>query len=240
MYAKTNLFKVTPGRPDEDFSMAKGYKRKSNMKFDSLIFDLDGTLWDAGDIYAQAWNQSLKAMKSNKVINREMLLPLMGMEQGEALAKLIPEYEEGERNKINNDVIARINRMIPEAGGHLYEDVTEGIEKLSRFYKLFILSNCPKGLIENFLEWSRLKPYITDKIAYGDNLQPKAQNIEYLVKKHGLKNPAYIGDTDSDRLQSEKAGVPFIFVSYGFGDCDAYHLKFDSFSELTAFLLNSL
>ena len=33
-----------------------------------------------------------------------------------------------------------------------------------------------------------------------------------------MKSPVYVGDTMGDFLSCRKAGVPFVFASYGFGD----------------------
>ena len=67
---------------------------------------------------------------------------------------------------------------------------------------------------------------------------PKHHNIKLLVDTHQLKNPVYIGDTAGDGEQSRQAGVPFIFVSYGFGTTDDYDLKFDDFKSLTDYFMS--
>ena len=48
----------------------------------------------------------------------------------------------------------------------------------------------------------------------------------------------YIGDSDSDSKASSDAGVPFVFVTYGFGKTDKYTYTFDSFLQLGKFFLN--
>jgi phosphoglycolate phosphatase len=72
-------------------------------------------------------------------------------------------------------------------------------------------------------------------MAHGANFKPKNESIKYLIDKHALTNPIYVGDTDSDEKQSELAKIPFVFVSYGFGNTDKYCLKFDTFTELTEY-----
>jgi phosphoglycolate phosphatase len=66
---------------------------------------------------------------------------------------------------------------------------------------------------------------------------PKNHNIKLLMEQHGLKNPVYIGDTAGDGEESRKAGVPFVFVSYGFGETDDYDVKFDNFKSLTDYFM---
>jgi phosphoglycolate phosphatase len=66
---------------------------------------------------------------------------------------------------------------------------------------------------------------------------PKNHNIKLLIERHNLKNPIYVGDTDGDAEQSRLAGIPFVFVSYGFGETDNHDLRFDSFIEFTKYFM---
>ncbi len=61
--------------------------------------------------------------------------------------------------------------------------------------------------------------------------------MKLLIQKHGLKNPVYIGDTETDSLESKKAGIPFVFLSYGFGKTDEYDVKFDDFKAFTNYFM---
>ncbi|HZH96531.1 MAG TPA: HAD family hydrolase [Flavisolibacter sp.] len=203
------------------------------MKPDSLIFDMDGTLWDAVDTYALAWNKGLTARGIDKEIDRQTFYSIMGAERKEALAYLLPEMQEKEREDVYEAVIKAQDELLPSEGGSLYKGVREGIQALSKKYPLFIVSNCSKDAICQFLDWSELSGYITDEMAHGVNSMPKHHNIRLLMDKHQLKTPFYVGDTDGDRLQSELAGVPFVFVSYGFGSTKKFDLSFDSFENLT-------
>ena len=206
-------------------------------KPDSLIFDMDGTLWDAIDTYATAWNESFKKMNISRSIDKDIFAGIMGWERKKALEHMLPEFEKDLRETIYETVVETQDSLIPEIGGLLYEQVKEGIADLSTRYKIFIVSNCPKDTIKQFIQWSGLTPFVTDEMAHGVNSKPKHHNIKLLVDKHDLKTPVYIGDTDSDRVQSELAGVPFVFVSYGFGTSDKYTLKFDSFKGLTDYFM---
>jgi phosphoglycolate phosphatase len=54
-----------------------------------------------------------------------------------------------------------------------------------------------------------------------------------------LNKALYIGDTNADMIQSEKAGVPFIFMRYGFGQCENFDQSFDSFEDFARCFLNA-
>jgi phosphoglycolate phosphatase len=87
------------------------------------------------------------------------------------------------------------------------------------------------------MDWAGINEHIIDEIAYGTNQMPKHHNIKLLIERHQLKNPVYVGDTEGDGEQSRLAGIPFVFVSYGFGRTDDHDMRFDSFTELTEYFM---
>ena len=207
-------------------------------KPDSLIFDMDGTLWDAVDTYTESWNVVFKKLNINRTMEREQLLERIGWDGNKVMLAVLPEFDEDKRKEIYNDVNAVRRQLLPQNGGLLYDGVLDGIKQLASKYQLFILSNCGKGIIRLFIDWADIDDYISDEIAYGVNSMPKHHNIKLLVDTHQLKNPVYIGDTAGDSEQSRHAGIPFVFVSYGFGTTDDYDLKFDDFKSLTDYFMD--
>ncbi len=119
----------------------------------------------------------------------------------------------------------------------MYDGVLEGLTLLATKYKLFILSNCPKNTINQFLTFTDLGSCITGHMAHGENGMPKHHNLKLLQNTYSLQNPVYVGDTETDQIQSEMAGVPFIFVDYGFGQAENYALEFSSFPQLTEYFM---
>ncbi|MGV3703836.1 MAG: HAD family hydrolase [Arcticibacter sp.] len=202
------------------------------MKYDSIIFDMDGTLWDPTELYLQAWNGGLAATGIDVVLTAEDLKPMMGVSGKTVLETFLPEHTDAIREQVANAVNERRRELIISGGGTMYPGVKDGIKLLSTRYKLFIVSNCPKGIIPLFMNRAGITDYIIDEMAYGENLKPKNHNIKLLINKHKLENPIYVGDTDIDRVESEKAGIPFVFVSYGFAVAERYDLHFSTFDAL--------
>ena len=207
-------------------------------KPDSLIFDMDGTLWDAVDTYANSWNLVFEKMSIQRVIGRNDLMQLMGMEGKKLTKVLMPDFDDDRAQGIYMDVNETRRQILPTSGGVMYDGVTEGIKQLATKYKLFILSNCAIGIIPLFISWAKIGDDITDSMAYGQNNMPKHHNMQLLIDKHQLKHPVYIGDTNGDAEQTRMAGIPFIFVTYGFGKTDDYALKFDDFGSLTKYYMS--
>ncbi len=207
-------------------------------KPDSLIFDMDGTLWDNVDSYTIVWNKGLEEKGYSRRVTREDLLGLMGKEARVMLETLIPEASESAQDELFDEVIRQYQLLIPDIKPLIYEGVYEGLEKLSEKYPLFLLSNCEEGGLVNFMNHTRTTHLISDYMEHGQNLQPKSVNMRLLKERNNLSRPVYIGDTDSDSKACAEACVPFVFVTYGFGKTDSFALKFDSFSQLTDYFLN--
>ena len=62
------------------------------MKTDGIIFDVDGTLWDATQRIAEAYTVILEREKiEGKVITADMLASVMGLLNEDIAARLFPE-----------------------------------------------------------------------------------------------------------------------------------------------------
>ena len=196
---------------------------------DALIFDMDGTMWDAVDTYAEIWNMAFEREGIDCSITRDDLLALIGTPIDDIMRHFVPA-----------DMVEHLLRIIaelvvtelPRLGGKLYEGVQDGIAKLARHYKLFMLSNCDELELPIFVKFAGIESYITDTIAYGNTRLRKAENMRLLSEKYNLQHPVYIGDTDSDCSEAHRAGIPFVWMSYGFGTTDKAQLQFDCFSDL--------
>lgn len=201
---------------------------------DAIIFDMDGTLWDAVDTYASIWNMAFEAEGYNRDITRADLLALIGTPIDDILRHFVDEKDV---NRILTTIATLVRTELPRLGGKLYEGVQEGVARLARHYKLFMLSNCDDLELPIFVHYAGLDNYITDTIAYGDTGLPKSDNLRILTQKHNLRKPVYVGDTESDCQEAHKSDIPFVWLSYGFGKTDNYELRFDTFPQLTDFFV---
>ena len=151
---------------------------------------------------------------------------------------MMPEYDDETRQAIYARVNELRRELIPQQGGVLYEGVKDGLKQLAEKYQLYIVSNCAVGVIRLFIDWAGIDAHIVDEIAYGTNYMPKHYNIKQLIERHNLQHPIYVGDTEGDGEQSRLAGIPFVFVSYGFGTTEDYDLRFDNFTDFTQYFMN--
>lgn len=189
-----------------------------NMKqyFDSLIFDMDGTLWDAVPSYCKIWEYTLDEFGLGDIkVTREELDRLMGKPVDVLVDTIVTRHVD--RTRFLAALDANEDRLMPVLGGRLYPGVKETIRELARDHKLFMVSNCsPKGAV-NFMAYSGLTDCFTDSLTYGQTHVGKDVNIATLVSRYGLASPLYVGDTQGDADASHRAGVPIAWAAYGFG-----------------------
>lgn len=114
----------------------------------------------------------------------------------------------------------------------MYPKLVEVLDELKKHYRLFIVSNCEEGYIQCFLNAHKLHDYFEDFEYPGRTRASKAENIRMIIERNELETPIYVGDTQGDANSSQKAGVPFVYAKYGFGNVDEYEFAIDSFAEL--------
>lgn len=205
--------------------------KNDNKRVDALIFDMDGTLWDAVDSYAVIWNVTLdRCGIEHRPVTRAELLRLMGSYLDKILDELIPNV--AMREELLRKVMINEAEMMPELGGTLYPGVKESIPRLAKDYRLFMVSNCGDKGLENFVTYNGFDNCFTDLLSHGSTGRSKTENILALIEKYDLRNPVYVGDTQGDADSSHKAGIPFIWTRYGFGDVKDADAAIDTFGQL--------
>lgn len=205
-------------------------------KFDALIFDLDGTLWDSSETVAEAWSAALSGLKLPKTLTRDDLTREMGKPMDVIMADFFPELSEERRLALMPALCEEETRLLAVKGGTLYPDVPETLAELRGRFRLFIVSNCQRGYIESFLTAHSLGTVFEGHLCWGDTGLTKGGTNRELIRRFGLKNPVYIGDTEGDRLSAAEAGIPFIHAAYGFGHAAEKCPSLERFSDLPALL----
>ena len=204
-----------------------------NKEIDAIIFDLDGTLWNTVDSCLKA-TSFVKEEHSDitRDVTKEQIESAMGKTSDE-IVNIYYGYlprEKGEEYA-NETFNKSVDNLLKE-GGTLYPNTRNTIIKISKKYKLYIVSNCVKGYIESFLNTSGLKDYFSDYESYGNTLLSKGDNIKLVIECNNLKKPIYVGDAKGDMEASNYASIPFVYAAYGFGKVDGFDYKINDISEL--------
>ncbi len=206
-------------------------------KTDSIIFDLDGTLWDASETCANAWTELLQDLNiSEYTIDAAAIRAVSGLTVHRVFKEHFTFIPENRRAELLEAYKPMELKYMKELGGRLYPEVKEVLQKLSKSYQLFVVSNCLSGYIENFIEFHNLNGVFTDFECSGNTSLPKSENIKMIVQRNDLQNPVYIGDTIWDFEAATAAEVPFIYAAYGFGRVENAERSVDHFKDLTSLL----
>ncbi|UKS65530.1 HAD family hydrolase [Rossellomorea marisflavi] len=200
---------------------------------DSIIFDLDGTIWDPIDTVLEAWNRTIEEHdEAGQTMTREDFEGVMGLQVKEIEERLFPDVDEEVRSRMLKACLEREEALLGERGGRLYPDVEKVLETLSHSYKLFIVSNCQDGYIETFYDYHKLERFFKDFENPGRTGLSKGENIKLIMERNNLKAPVYVGDTDGDRKAAEYAGIPFVYAKYGFGKVEKHDAVLEAFEDL--------
>lgn len=199
---------------------------------DSIIFDLDGTLWDASETVVRAFNDSIIEIGFDIDLSSLEIRNFSGMKMDDIFAQHFNFIPKEKLQDFEDIYSTREKKYLNESGGRLFPQVIETLEKLSKTHRLFIVSNCLSGYIESFLDYYDLNSYFEDFECFGNGGLPKDQNIRLIVNRNDLQNPVYVGDTVWDKESSDKAGVDFIYAAYGFGKIENSEYQIETFKDL--------
>lgn len=201
-------------------------------RYDGIIFDVDGTIWDSTPTVTEAWNRALSNAGYSEKVTADRLKGLFGLPMDDIIHDILPDSDRKERDKVGTLCYKYEHEYVSEKGAKVYEGLGEALSILSERYPLFVVSNCQAGYIELMLEKTGFGKYFKDHVCPGDTNLLKAENILLIAERNGLKNPIYVGDTHMDEEACVKAGVPIVFASYGFGKVEKPDFIIDSPMDL--------
>lgn len=193
--------------------------------FDGILFDLDGTLWDATPVMEIVWADVLARYPHavRPPVTMEEIRGNMGLLIPDIAARMFPALSPEEGAAMLDAFNAADEEALAKQGGRLFPGEETVLALLAERHPLFIVSNCQDGYIECFYKGNGLGRFFSGEECAGRTGLPKRENIRLVAERHGLKNPVYIGDTALDCASARDAGVPFLHAAYGFGAVDCPH-----------------
>ena len=201
---------------------------------ESIIFDIDGTLWDTREVVARGFNRRLTAMGHPELqVTAQSLTALFGKTMTQIADAMLPVFPAPRRYEIMLECMqAEQEVMASEPCDCAYPGVVEGLTRLAREHRLFLVSNAQKGYPELLLEKLGIGPLFSGHLCHGDTGLSKAKTMQLLMERHHISSCVYVGDTQGDLEACQEAGVPFIWCDYGFGTPTHWDGRISSFSQL--------
>jgi phosphoglycolate phosphatase len=208
---------------------------------DSIVFDLDGTLWNTCPVCAVAWNHVLErhGIAFREITARDVE-SVAGKPHEACIREVFAGLSERDIQLLIAETAREDIRFIREHGGELYDGVAEGLGRLAERVPLFIVSNCQAGYIELFVETMGFGALFRDIECWGNTGRPKDENLRALIARNRLGRPVFVGDAEGDRQAAEACGIPFVHVTYGYFDLAGDHARFDSFEALARHFLETV
>lgn len=202
-----------------------------------IILDVDGTLWDAVDVITDSWNVALKEVPDAEgTITSDQMRQCLGKTMYEIADRLFGYLSVERRREVLDQAMRYEVEYLRDHPGTLYPDVKNTLRTLHEDgWHLYIVSNCQKGYIEDFLLALDEDGLIEDHICFEDTMKDKGSNIRLCVERNALESAVYVGDTKGDLAAAKDAGTGFIYAQYGFGDVDAQSedvLQIERFADL--------
>lgn len=199
----------------------------------AVIFDLDGTLWDATKQIVPAWNTVFgRHADIAREVTEEEMHGYMGKTIEEIAAIALPDKDSTKAVSVLMECCAEQNGYLREKGGMLYPNLIPTLCELKKRYDLCVVSNCVDGYLQAFMEYHKMQNYFMDFEMSGRTGKPKGDNIRLIMERNGIGQVVYVGDTQSDMEAADRAGIPFIYAEYGFGKVDRTVPKVKCVSEL--------
>lgn len=205
----------------------------------NLIFDIDGTLWNTTGVVAGAWNKAIAKMAVPELASLNVTADMLKKEFGKPMDviadDLFGDIDAGVKAELLSLCCEYEQAALSECDEDLtYEGMNDTLRKLSEDHNLFIVSNCQDGYIELVIRKTGLTGLIKDFECFGRTELQKDENIKLVMERNGLEpsDTVYIGDTMGDFTATHKAGIKFVFASYGFGNVAEPDYVISSMGEL--------
>ena len=190
-------------------------------KYDTVIFDLDGTLMDTLEDLANAVNETLRK-NGYPVRTIQEIRRIVGNGLRQTITLALPESVDKQE----------IERLLPEFAAYYqahcqiktkpYDGIKDVLKELcARGYKLAIVSNKRDEAVKTLNE-ECFREYV--KIAIGENesagvrKKPAPDTVYQALQELGSKKERaiYVGDSEVDKMTADNAGLPCISVDWGF------------------------
>ncbi len=186
-----------------------------------IIFDVDGTLWDSTEVVAKGYNMVISELGGKyPLVDSAKLMTVFGKTLLGIGRVLFPDETDEQKIALMERCIEMEFVALDAEHPSAYLGLEETLKQLAPDYSLYIVSNCPSGYIERFLDFTGLGKYFEGHLCPGDTGKVKADNIRMIVERYQLDEAVYLGDTLLDKQSSDEAGVRFIHAAYGFGQVE--------------------
>lgn len=195
------------------------------MKYESIIFDLDGTLLESTvdhiEWIYECCEQALSTQNIDKDFSREEMGKLLGMDGYDEYNSMceIAGVDPAEHWKLVTELRhQRKLEMLENNNLDLYPEAKETIRELhNQGLKIGLVSNAPEKTVNEVIEFFGLKKYIayyrgTENHEDLKHRKPSARNLQIAIAELDRNPSIYVGNKKEDVEAAQNAGINSIIV----------------------------
>ncbi|WP_419962413.1 HAD hydrolase-like protein [Psychrobacillus sp. BM2] len=211
----------------------------------SLIFDMDGTLFQTDKILELSLDDTFNYLRSlNKwdtVTPIDKYREIMGVPLPKVWEALLPNHSNEVREQTDAYFLGRLVENISSGKGALYPNVKEVFSYLkANDYTIYIASNGLTEYLKAIVSYYNLDNWVTETFSIQQiQTLDKGDLVKSILIKYDIKNAAVVGDRLSDINAAKDNGLMAIGCNFDFAQEDELsHADFviDDLIELTTIL----
>ncbi|MCU6795111.1 HAD hydrolase-like protein [Paenibacillus sp. WQ 127069] len=192
----------------------------------SLIFDMDGTLFQTDKILEISLEDAFNHLRSlnewDAVTPIDKYREIMGVPLPKVWEVLLPDHSNEVRKQTDAYFLERLIENIRSGNGALYPNVKEVFSYLTeKNCSIYIASNGLTEYLKAIVNYYNLENWVTEtfSIQQIESLN-KSDLVKAIVEKYGITNGAVVGDRLSDINAAKDNGLVAIGCNFDFAQED--------------------
>ena len=186
-------------------------------KFDSIFFDLDGTICDS----FQGIESGIKiALVKSGIdnVNSDLIKKMIGVPLNVSLEKYVFDKDDTNRAKKIGQTVAYFREYYSSVGlfeSVLYPNIPDILKELARYSKLYIITAKPTAYAKKIISHHGVEHLFNEIYGFGEEI--KFNKAKLINRASPKKNSIMVGDKKQDIAAGKEAGIRTAGVLYGYG-----------------------
>jgi len=201
------------------------------MKYDLLVFDLDGTLCDSATDISASLRRTLERMGRAPISHENVVAAI-----GSGVRKLIERTTTPPIEPVMEAFMKEYSEHLLDAT-RLYAGVAETLERIP--VRKIVLSNKPETMSKKVVQGLGIARHF-DAVYGGDSFPVRKPDPDCWRRAVGdATRPLMIGDSGTDVQTARNGGAAVVAVTYGYykpGELDGADFRIDRFDQLLGLL----
>ncbi|WP_409300647.1 HAD family hydrolase [Peribacillus sp. SCS-155] len=188
----------------------------------SLIFDMDGTLFQTDKILELSLDDAFNHLKSRNLWNGptpiEKYREIMGVPLPVVWEALLPNHSNEIREQTDAFFLERLIENIRKGKGALYPNVKATFSFLiENNCSIYIASNGLPEYLSSIVKYYNLDRWVTETFSIQQiKSMDKSDLVKAIIQKYNIKNAAVVGDRLSDIKAAKENGLVAIGCKFDF------------------------